>query len=564
MTANFSDPASPWPAPMSDVFISYARSTAAQATKVAEALRSLGYSVWIDEDLPAHRTYSRVIEEQMSAAKAAVVIWSADAVQSEWVLSEANRAREDRKLVQVTTDTARLPMPFDTIQCAELAGWTGDADAPGWRKVVASIAELVDGGAGARAPAAITPPALPLPSKPSIAVLPFANRSGDAEQDYFADGMVEEIVAALSRFKSIFVIGSGSSLSFKGKATTPQEAAGILGVRYILEGSVRKAGGRVRIAVELIDAADGAQIWSDRFEDTLEDVFALQDRVALSVAGVIGPAVRNAEERRASARSTENMNSHDLCLRGMSVYRSVLKADVLAALDLFNAATVLDPNYGWPLALAANCHAFTVLFGWSDDAARHIREAQDLGQRALAAARDDPEVLAYVANAMLMLGGDPEAFATLADRALVLNPGSSLVWGCSGWVRMSAGEPELAFEHFETALRLDPLSADRHFNLGGLGAARFAQGRFAEAITFLKQSAQLKPGWAFTHAHLAAGYGHLGDASAARQAIARYRSLTPVDIRDWAVVWSIPHLQRQLLLDGIALAEGNSPADATA
>src|SRR5271154_5344923 len=132
---------------MSDVFISYARSTARQAQQVAEALRGLGYGVWIDDDLPAHRTYSRVIEEQMTAAKAAVVIWSADAVQSEWVLSEANRAREDRKLVQVTTDTSRLPMPFDTIQCADLAGWTGDTGTPGWRKVVDSISDLVGGGA---------------------------------------------------------------------------------------------------------------------------------------------------------------------------------------------------------------------------------------------------------------------------------------------------------------------------------------------------------------------------------------------------------------------------------
>ena len=162
---------------------------------------------------------------------------------------------------------------------------------------------------------------------------------------------------------------------------------------------------------------------ADRFSRNLEDVFALQDRVAPSVAGVIGPAVREAEVRRASGRSTENMNSHDLCLRGMSLRRSVLKADVLATLELFYAATALDPSYGWALAQAANCHAFIILFGWSDDPESNTREAQVLGQRALAAAGDDPEVLAFVANAMLMLGGDPENFATLADRALVLNPG---------------------------------------------------------------------------------------------------------------------------------------------
>ncbi len=220
----------------------------------AEALRALGYSVWLDDELLAHHAYTQAIEEQLTAAKVALVIWSAEAVKSEWVLSEANRAREDRKLVQLTVDGARLPMPFDQTQCADLAGWNGDASSPGWRKVLASIADLTGGRQAATPPAASELP--PLPSKPSIAVMPFANLSGDPEQDYFADGMVEEIATALSRSKSIFVIGGASGLSFKGKETSPQEVGKILGVRFVLEGSVRKAGVRVRIlAVKLIDAA---------------------------------------------------------------------------------------------------------------------------------------------------------------------------------------------------------------------------------------------------------------------------------------------------------------------
>ena len=273
---------------MADIFISYARSTAKQAQAVAAALRGLGYSVWIDDDLPAHRAYTPVIEEQLTAAKAAVVIWSADAVQSEWVLSEANRAREDRKLVQVTTDESRLPMPFDTIQCADLARWSGDLATPGWRKVVASVSDLI----GGRSVTAAPPPTLP--SKPSIAVLPFADMTGAEGQDYFVDGMVAEITTALSRIRSIFVIASSSALTFKGQGIGAQDAARQLGVRYVLEGSVRRAAGRVRIAVQLIDASDSVQIWTQRFDDTLDDVFALQDKVALAVAGQIEPTLQSA------------------------------------------------------------------------------------------------------------------------------------------------------------------------------------------------------------------------------------------------------------------------------
>jgi adenylate cyclase len=361
---------------VSDVFISYARSTAKQAQAAAEALKALGYSVWLDDELLAHHAYTHAIEEQLTAAKVALVIWSAEAVKSEWVLSEANRAREDHKLVQLTVDGARLPMPFDQTQCADLAGWNGDASAPGWRKVAASVADLVGGGATAAVPPAEASPP-PLPTKPSIAVLPFANLSGDPEQDYFADGMVEEITTALSRIRSIFVIASGSTLSFKGKALSPQEVARELGVRYVLDVAVRRAASRVRISAKLIDATDGSQIWADRFDDTLDDIFDLQDRVALSVAGVIGSAVQVAEVRRASTRPTENMSSYDLFLRALPLYLSLNRADTMAAIDLLDRAIAIDPSYGQALALAAMCRSVVAGFRWSDDPERDRREAID-------------------------------------------------------------------------------------------------------------------------------------------------------------------------------------------
>jgi len=382
---------------MSDIFISYARSTAKQARQIAETLRDLGYGVWLDDELPAHRAYAEVIEERLKAAKAVVVIWSAEAAKSEWVQSEADRGRELKKLVQLSVDGAKLPMPFDRIQCADLAGWAGDLETPGWRKVIASIADLV--GATPAQPA--TAPALALPSKPSIAVLPFANLSGDPEQDYFADGMVVEIVAALSRIKSIFVIASGSTLALKGAGLGPREAATRLGVRYVLEGNVRKAGVRVRIAVQLIDASDGAQIWTHRFEDTLEDVFALQDRVALSAAGVIEPAVLETEVRGASGRPTDDMGSYDLYLRAVAVLSTYVWEDVSKALDFVERAVALDPNHAAAVGLAARIHYLIDLYGWSDDGEGHRRRAVELAHRALRLAGDDAYELAWIPSSGL-------------------------------------------------------------------------------------------------------------------------------------------------------------------
>src|SRR5579862_3561217 len=259
---------------MTDIFISYARSTEAEARKIAEALRSLGYGVWRDDELPAHRSYAEVIEERLKAAKAVVVVWSAEAVNSEWVQSEADRARTERKLVQLSVDGARLPMPFDRIQCADLAGWPGDAGAPGWRKVAGSIAELVRGGAApagqpTRKPAAGA-------HRVSICVLPFANMSDDPQQEYFSDGISEDIITDLSKVSALSVVARNSAFAFKGKSLDVQQVARQFGVSHVLEGSVRKAGNRVRITAQLIDGATGGHVWADRWDRNLDDIFAVQ------------------------------------------------------------------------------------------------------------------------------------------------------------------------------------------------------------------------------------------------------------------------------------------------
>ncbi len=397
--------------------------------------------------------------------------------------------------------------------------------------------------------------------KPSIMVMPFANLSGDAEQDYFADGMVEEITRALSRFRSIFVIGAGSGLSFKGKATTPQDAASALGVRYVLEGSVRKAADRVRIAVKLIDGDNGVQIWSDRFEDTLEDVFALQDKVALSVASFIEPAVRRAEMRRAKNRPTSNMSCYDLYLRALALCRTPGKAGYLAALGFLDRTIALDPDFGPALALAAICHVLIFAYRWSDDPQVNLAAARTLTRRALEVADEDSEVLSKSAMAMQMMGFDIDAAAELAERATALNPGSAFNWLAAGAIQLRYGDPGLALEQLETSLRLDPTSESGPLLRFNLGMAHFALRRFHEAVPFLKQAAQLAPDWPAPSAILAAVYGHLGEMPAGREAITQHRTLARIDAGEGAVF--SPSSLRDLVMEGITLAENAAISEAT-
>jgi len=545
---------------MSEIFISYARSTEAQAHRIAEALRALGYEVWRDDLIPAHEAFGRFIEERLAAARVVLVLWSAEGAQSEWVRSEASRARTMGKLVQLTLDGSPLPMPFDQIQCADLASWSGEVDAPGWRKVVDSIAAVLGrgtaaGDAGGRADTSARPP-VPA-TKPSIAVLPFANRSGDLEQDYFADGMVEEIVQALSRFKTLFVIASGSSLSLKGKGVTPQEAARTLGVRYVLEGSVRKAGGRVRITAELIDAVDGMQIWADRFDDTLEDVFELQDKVALSVAAAIEPSVRAAEVRRTMRQPTENMNAYELYLRGHYQLFLGSAESTSSAAEYFDRAIELDPEFALALGFSAMAHAWLNQVGSVNEAETQRRRAIDLAQRAVRAGDDDAVALTLAAAALLWVGEGRAIAAPLIERAMTLNPGSFLVWHWRCLLRLMAGDGVGAVEDEEMSMRLDPLSPLRGWQLGNLGMALLIQRRFSDAISPLTQAAQLTPHYDVAHVWLAACQAHLGQTQAARESLARARSLARRPLPDLAAMWFQPDDAR-MITEGLALAEAGA------
>ncbi len=419
---------------------------------------------------------------------------------------------------------------------------------------VARVGYRLDEAASAFERSVSDPP--PLPSKPSIAVMPFANLSGDPEQEALADGMVEEIARALSRFKSIFVIGGASGLAFKGQAATPQEVGRILGVRYVLEGSVRKAADRIRIAVKLIDASDGAQIWADRFEGGVDDVFALQDRVALSAAGIIEPAVQTLETRRAMRRPTDNVGSYELWLRANNLTDAHRRAEVSEALALLNRAITLDPRFAMALSSAAWCYSFILMNGWSDDPEAHRRQGLDLAQSALRIGSDDPDVLTNTAMALWQLGQGLEPSVAMMDRAIALNPGSSNCWYLSAVLRLFASEPETAVEHILMSIRLDPLSPGVSARLLPLGGARFLQRRFEEAVAHLTEAGRVIETSAI-FAVLAASCGHLGRISQARAALERYRAVSQIPVSEVSGIFrNADH--RQLFLAGIALAESGT------
>jgi len=398
-------------------------------------------------------------------------------------------------------------------------------------------------------------PVLLLPDKPSIAVMPFANMSGDPEQEYFVDGMVEEIITALSRIRWLFVIARNSSFTYKRQAVDVKQVGRELGVRYVLEGSVRKAGGRMRITAQLIEAATGANLWADRFDGSLDDVFELQDKVAVSVAGVIEPELQTAEVRRSAERPTNDLTAYDLFLRALPRAESGEKDGIVEALDLLGRAVERDPRYGPALGLAARCHNRLHVSGWTDDPETNRREGVDLARRALRVARDDPGVLSMAAYVFGYFGEDIDTAISLIDRSLELNPSFARGWGSSGWLRLWAGQPDRAIAHFETALRLSP--RDRAVApLLGIGIAHFLARRFDEARATLLRSLQEFPGWVPNYRFLAACCAQMGRLDEAREIVQRLRALTPLVVPS-AEHWRNPE-QRELYLAGLRLAAGEA------
>jgi adenylate cyclase len=358
-------------------------------------------------------------------------------------------------------------------------------------------------------------------SKPSIAVMPFSNLSTDREQDYFAQGMAEEITTALSRYPGLFVVGVGAGHGAHPDTRGGEEIAGALGVRYLLEGTVRKAGERVRITVKLADAIDNIPVWSDRFDGALTDIFALQDEVAHAVAAQVVPNISAAEERRASSRPTADMTAYDLVLRVTPILRRNAPGATAEALALLEQAIALDPDYGRALALAAFAHSLAVAAGAADlGTSRPI--GLDLAARALKSQRDDPETLAYAVLAEINFQADIWVGARMIERALEHYPGVAMLWHASGFANLRQGRAEVAQARFEEAMRLDPMDVDLAFNQIGLGMALVLQRRFEDALPPLAESVRLAPMTPVAAVYLAFALNRLARETEAKEVLAPY------------------------------------------
>jgi TolB-like protein/class 3 adenylate cyclase/tetratricopeptide (TPR) repeat protein len=370
--------------------------------------------------------------------------------------------------------------------------------------------------------------ALPLPDKPSIAVLSFQNMSGDPEQEYFADGIVEDIITALSRFKALFVIARNSSFTYKGRAVDVKQVGRELGVRYVLEGSVRKAANRVRITGQLIDTATGAHLWADRFDGGLDDVFNLQDQVTERVVGAIAPAVETAEIDRVKRKPTESLDAYALYLRGSArLYQFAGRQANAEALRLFNSAIELDPDFAAAYGRAASAHAFAKGYGWILCTANEIAEVARLAQRAVELGKDDAIALAAGGWALAYVVRDLSVAAALIDRALVLNSNLAEAWFCGGWAKNWLGEPEPAIERFARAMRLSPLDPRVTAMQVGTAHAHFFLGRYDEAASWvtlaLQRNPVLQPGLRIA----AASHAMAGRPEQAHKAVAQLRHLNP-------------------------------------
>ena len=414
-------------------------------------------------------------------------------------------------LLDVAVSTSHFAEGFPTASASLVATTSAAASL---------VPSLDQGDREARLPLSIA-------NKPSIAVLPFQNMSGDPEQEYFADGMVEDIITELSRFRWLFVIARNSSFTYKGRVVDVKQVGRELGVRYLLEGSVRKSANRIRIAGQLIDTSSGAHLWADRFEGAIEDVFELQDRVTARVVGVIAPRLQQAEIERARRKPTESLDAYDLVLRGCANVQKRTREGNDEALSLFYQAIERDPDYAWAYALAADCFNTRKAFGWVINSEKEIAETKRLARRALRLGNDDASVLCFAGWALASVCKELDDGADFLDQALSINPNLAFGWFARGVVKVWLSELDQAVEHFAHAMRLSPRGPHLFLMQQGIAHAHFFAGRYDEALTWAKKALRGLPDFHIALRIAAASCALAGRDEEAKKLMARLLEIDP-------------------------------------
>ncbi len=400
----------------------------------------------------------------------------------------------------------------------------------------------------ATVPAEPAPSTFSLPDKPSIAVLPFDNLSTDPDQAYLADGIVEAITAALSRIGSFFVIARNSAFAYKGRAVNVRDIGHELGVAYLLEGSVQKAGNRIRIIVQLIETEGGAHIWTASYDGTVDDIFDLQDRITEQVAGALQPSIRIAEIKRSLRKRPQDLGAYDYTMRAMPHVWTLEKEESVKALDLLGKALAIDPEYPLALSLAGWCHAQRSVYNWADDIAGSQALARTLAERAAELSGDDPLILAVLGAVHTFVRNHGTA-RVLLERALVLDPNAAWAWSRLGWLENYADRPARAIENFERALRLSPLDPMNFNNHVGMGSAQEIAQDYDKAAAHYRRALEERPHAVWIYRHLASSLSGADRMEEAKEAYAQmmrsYPGLTGSKYKQ-AMVFSAPTLERMV------------------
>jgi len=459
-----------------EIFLSYARSSEPQAMRIAEVLQRQGYDVWWDAELPAHRAYAEVIEERLRSARAVLVIWSIDASKSEWVRAEADAARHMHKLVQVSIDGALPPMPFNQIQCPPLTNWNGEADDRAWRRIEASLAELVRGDA----PNSVAEHAASSHAStgPWVCVLPFVNMGGDPEQEYFSDGITEDLITDLSKVSALRVVARNTSFIYKRQSVETRSLGRDLGVSHVVEGSVRKAGNRLRITAQLIDASTGHHLWAERYDRELADVFDIQDEISKAIVDALKLKLLPAEKKAIERRGTDNPEAYNLYLMARQHWASGSDGDwdrEELIIRICERAIDIDPLYANPWALMAIAQT-------------QIRFRQ--GKKGV--------------------DGLPSA-----ERALELNPDLAEAHAIKAWYLLEQERPDAANDEIATALKLDSESWEVNRIAGKV---LFLQGRLKDAAACYEKATELMDADYGASGMLESCYRGLGDIEGLKRA----------------------------------------------